>query len=51
MRTPDEIALAIDQFGKLPLHAMGRAGRRRVAGLPAAILAIGMGVWMVRRKG
>ena len=25
--------------GKLPLHAMGRAGRRRVAGLPAAILA------------
>lgn len=39
MRTPDEIALAIDQFGKLPLHAMGRAGRRRVAGLQTAILA------------
>ena len=39
MRTPSEIAAAIDDFGKLPLHAMGRAGRRRVAGLSRAILA------------
>ena len=39
MRTPSEIAAAIDDFGKLPLHGMGHAGRRRVAGLARAILA------------
>ena len=39
MRTPSEIAAAIGEFRKLPLHDMGQAGRREVAGLEDAILA------------
>ena len=39
MRTAAEIAAAICDFSRLPLHDMGRAGRREVAGLQEAILA------------
>ena len=39
MRTPQEIAAAIDEFAQLPLPELGHAGRFEVSGLPDAILA------------